>query len=73
MNFTQEIEDARKYNYLCIIAQKCDKIAEELSTDKEAYIAILNGEVYEKAKREFKEEKQKGLYDGMNMPVEYNL
>ena len=69
----KQILQAKAYNWIKIIQDKCDRICRERITDIDLMIDILNGSIYEAAQEEFKKEKMLGLYDKMNMPVEYNL
>ena len=49
------------------------KKAAKVPLDIDLMVDVLNGNIYEAAQEEFKREKMAGLYDSMNMPVEYNL
>lgn len=69
----KQILQAKAYNWAKIIKYKCDRICQERKTDIDLMIDILNGEIYSAAQEEFKKEKMLGLYDKMNMPIEYNL
>ena len=65
--------EARAFNWAKIINEKCDRICQERKDDVDLTVDILNGKIYEQAQEEFRKEKMLGLYDSMNMPVEYNL
>ena len=69
----KEILNAKAFNWAKIINEKCDRICEERKNDVDLTVDILNGTIYEQAQEEFGKEKMLGLYDSMNMPVEYNL
>lgn len=69
----KQLLEARAFNWAKIIQEKCDMICEQRKNDVDLTVDILNGKIYEQAQEEFKREKQAGLYDSMNMPVEYNL
>ena len=69
----KQILEAKAYNWAKIIKDKCNRICQERITDVGIMVDILNGNIYEAAQEEFKKEKMAGLYDSMNMPVEYNL
>ena len=69
----KQLLQAKAYNWANIIKDKCNRICRERITDIDLMVDILNGNIYEEAQKEFKREKMAGLYDAMNMPVEYNL
>ena len=69
----KQILQAKAYNWANIIKDKCNRICQERITDIDLMVDVLNGNIYEAAQEEFKQEKMAGLYDSMNMPVEYNL
>ena len=69
----KKLLEARAFNWAKIINEKCDRICQERKDDVDLTVDILNGKIYEQAQEEFRKEKMLGLYDSMNMPVEYNL
>lgn len=73
MNIEQEILEARGKRWAQLVAQRADQIAEQRQDEDDAFIQILNGDIFEEAINQVALEIRCGLYDKMLMPIEYNL
>lgn len=73
LTLKQEINKARRYNFLRRVEENYNELAEERKDNLDIFIQICNGQLREDAITLTRIRKQLGMYDSMFMPVEVNL
>ena len=73
MSFEQAILEARGKNWAKLVSQRADLLASQIKDEEDAFIRVLNGDVFDVAINQIALEIQAGKYDAMLMPIECNL